>query len=307
MDNPATESNAVNLDGAAALFAAALDPEAKKEPAEETQPELKAEETQTEETPAEPELVEVDIDGFKVQLPKDKADKLAAERLMQADYTRKTMAAADERKAAEAEKAKVAAERQNYVTNLARMQAQVEGALQEQQKTVDWDSLLAADPVEYLRQRHLAETRQAQLAQIQQARVSTEAQIKAEQEAAFRTHLETQQQALLAKLPEWRDEAKAKAEQAAIREFLVKEGYEPDSLNNINDARAVILARKAMLYDQMVSKASAAAKKVATLPTKVERPGGNESAPLDKRTASYQRLAKSGRVEDAASLFSSLL
>ena len=66
------------------------------------------------------------------------------------------------------------------------------------------------------------------------------------------------------------------------------------------------MARKAMLYDQMVGKAAAAAKKVATLPNKVERPGGGETQNLDKRAAAFQRLSKSGRVEDAASLIAGL-
>ena len=62
-----------------------------------------------------------------------------------------------------------------------------------------------------------------------------------------------------------------------------------------------------MLYDQMIAKASAATKKVATLPQKVERPGVSEGPNNDKRTQAYQRLAKSGKVEDAAALFANLL
>ena len=69
----------------------------------------------------------------------------------------------------------------------------------------------------------------------------------------------------------------------------------------------VVTARKAMLFDQMVAKAQAAEKKVATLPTKVEKPGSGSAPSLDRRTAGYQRLSKSGRVEDAAGLIASLL
>lgn len=47
---------------------------------------------------------ELDIDGFKLKLPKSKAEKLNAERLMQADYTRKTQAHAEEVKAFEAKR-----------------------------------------------------------------------------------------------------------------------------------------------------------------------------------------------------------
>jgi hypothetical protein len=86
----------------------------------------------------------------------------------------------------------------------------------------------------------------------------------------------------------------------------VHEGYEPQSLSQITDARAVVLARKAMLYDKVVAKASAAAKKVASLPTRMERPGVSEQG-LDRRTSAYQRLSKSGSLNDAADIFASLL
>ena len=252
-------------------------------------------------------MVEVDIDGFKVSLPKEKAEKLEAERLMQADYTRKTMAAADERKAATAEAQKAIAERTQYSQNLQRMQAQLEGALQEQSKAVNWEQLLQTDPVEYLKQQHLAQSRQAALQQNYAEQQRVNAQIQAERETAHSRHLQQQQETLLAKLPEWKDEAKAKADKTAIRDYLSSQGFEADELAQVSDARSVILARKAMLYDQMVSKAQAAAKKVSTLPNKVERPGGGEPQNLDRRAASYQRLSKSGRVEDAASLIAGIL
>jgi hypothetical protein len=58
------------------------------------------------EAPAEDEE-ELDIHGHKVKLPKSAAEKLAAERLMQADYTRKTQELADTRKAFEAERSQL--------------------------------------------------------------------------------------------------------------------------------------------------------------------------------------------------------
>jgi hypothetical protein len=62
-----------------------------------------------------------------------------------------------------------------------------------------------------------------------------------------------------------------------------------------------------MLYDQMIAKASVAAKKVAAAPQRVERSAGGESNALDKRTAAFQRLQKTGRPEDAAGLFAQFL
>lgn len=311
-----SNTGAIGTNEAAELFASLMDTSAdagaqqEKDPKEKEPAQAKDAPGATTEEPAASEdaaeMVEVDIDGFKISLPKDKAEKLDAERLMQADYTRKTMQAAEVRKTAEAETQKAQQERQTYAANLQKISAQLEGALQEQGK-VDWESLLQNDPVEYLKQQHLAQVRQAQLARVQQESAKVAAIQQAEQQEAYATHIKAQQEQLLAKLPEWKDDVRAKADRTALREYLTDQGYETRDIDTIADARAVILARKAMLYDQMVVKASAAAKKVSTLPTKFERPGGGESQTLDRRGAAYQRLSKSGRVEDAAEVFASLL
>lgn len=315
MDNPTTGSNGpLDVNQASSLFSAALDaPTEPLEPEKQAaaEPEAAPPETEATEAPQEAEAqapeaeptVTVKIDGKDVELP---LSELKNGYQRQADYTRKTMEAAEQRKAAEAERSQAHQERQAYAVNLQRMQAQLEGALQQQQQT-NWEELLQSDPVEYLRQQHQAQARQAQLGQVyaEQQRVAALQQAEAQQ--AQMRHLQSQQQDLLAKLPEWRDDAKSKAEKVAIRDYLAQQGYEPDAINNIADARAVILARKAMLYDQMVGKASAAAKKVATLPTKVERPGMGGNTGIEPRTAALLRLNKSGKVEDAARAFATIL
>ncbi|WP_288082243.1 hypothetical protein [Pseudomonas sp.] len=312
MDNPSPESSTtpLNLDGAAAAFADILEPKA-AEATEEAQP---TEAAATQEQPApeatdapDVEMVEIDVDGYKVALPKDKAEKLEAERLMQADYTKKTMAAAEERKAAQAQSQQALQERQAYAQNLSRMQAQLEGALAEQNQSVNWQQLLETDPQQYLQQKHLWEQRQAALQQTYAQQQHLASIHQAEQQQRFQSHLQAQQQELLAKLPEWKDESKAKAEKVALREYLLSQGYDAQSVSNVADAKAVLLARKAMLYDQMISKAQVATKKVATLPSKVERPGSGANPSLDKRSGAFQRLSKSGSVDDAAAVFATLL
>lgn len=308
MDNPSEGSTGpLDVNQASSLFSEALDPEkqAAAEPAA-APPEAEAAEASPEAEAQAPEAeptVTVKIDGKDVEVP---LSELKNGYQRQADYTRKTMEVSEQRRAAEAERSQALQERQAYAANLQRMQAQLEGALQQQQQT-NWEELLQSDPVEYLKQQHQAQARQAQLNQVyaEQQRISALQQAEAQQ--AHLRHLQAQQDALLAKLPEWKDDARSRAEKVAIREYLAQQGYEPDAINNIADARAVILARKAMLYDQMVGKASAAAKRVSTLPTKVERPGTGDNPGLDRRSSAYQRLSKTGKAEDAAALFASIL
>lgn len=312
MDNPSQEPSALTTESAAALFANLGAPEAEVErkPDEELDIPAKVEEpAETAETEAGPEveeddpLVTVKIDGKAVEV---KLSELKNGYQRQADYTRKTQEVSEVKRAAEAEFSKAQQERQTYAQNLQRLQVQTETMLQQQQG-IDWNALLESDPVEYLKQQRIAQEQHAKLGQIQaeQQRVQQQEQQEAQQRHA--QHLQDQREQLLAKIPAWKDEAKAKTEKAALRDFLLAEGYDDETVGNLADSRAVVIARKAMLYDQMVAKASAAAKKVSTLPTRVERPGVGDSQALDKRSSAFQKLSKTGRAEDSVALFASLL
>jgi hypothetical protein len=303
-DNPVTESKEVNVNEAVALFDKVFNPvEETKETTEEVKEEPKADPEKptevVEESTEDDPLVTVKIDGKEVEV---KLSELKNGYQRQSDYTRKTMEVSEQRKTAEAETQKAHQERADYAQNLQKMAIQLEGALQEQQKT-DWDALLQSDPVEYLKQQHLFQQRQATLQQNLQEQQKVAVQAQAEQQKAYQSHLVKQQEELLAKLPEWKDEAKAKADKAAMRDYLIKQGYDDSAINAVADHRAVVMARKAMLYDQMIDKAKVAAKQVSKLPQKVERPGTGSNPGLDKRSAVFQKLEKSGSVEDAAAAF----
>ena len=318
MDNPVTDSATapLGMDEAAvelaSLFSPAAPAKAEKKDAKPDddaliaaiEPDAAASGDDAATTADTDPVVTVKVDGKERQVPM--SEVLKGYQLAQASSERFEQAATA-RKEADALTAKATQERQTYANNLQRMQVQLEGALAEQQSSVDWDALLQSDPVEFLKQKHLAERRQAAL-QTNYAEQRKVAEVEqAETQKAYAETLKNQHGAMIAKIPEWADEGKAKAGKAALGEYLIKEGFDEGAVANINDAKTVVLARKAMLYDQLMSKASAAAKRVATLPTKVERPGVGDSPGLDRRGSAYQRLNKSGRVEDAAAVFASLL
>lgn len=303
MDNPTPEPSALNIDSASAALANLVDPPEREEPELEAvvEDEAQAEPEAAEQTEEDP-LVTVKIDGKTLEIP---LSELKNGYQRQVDYTKKTMEVSEQRRAAEAEIARAYQERQTYIQNLQRLQIQDETALQQQ--NIDWAALLRSDPVEYLEQQRIAQERQARLQQVYAEQQRIASQQQAEQAEAQTRHLVQQREELLAKLPEWKDAAKAKAEQSALRDYLLEAGYEPSAIDTLSDAKSVIVARKAMLFDQMMSKASAASKRVTALPTRVERPGQGDNPSLDRRTSAYQKLSKSGRVEDAASLFASFI
>jgi hypothetical protein len=313
LDTPSDSiSTALDTNSAASLFAEMLDPSAKTEQVD-TDIELKKAKEAPEDAQANPDdaaeaeaddpVVTIKVDGKDIDVPLSELKKGYQK---DASANQRFEQAAEMRKTAEAERAKAQTERATYANNLQRIQVQLESALQQQQQ-INWQALLESDPVEYLKQQRLATERQAVLQRTyaEQNQLATMAQ--AEQAQSFQQHLAAQQQDLLAKLPAWKDESKAKAEKTALREYLIEQGFDANSVENITDAKAVVMARKAMLYDQMLSKASVAAKKVSQLPTRVERSGNGDNPGMDRRSAAFQKLSKSGRVEDAANLFAGLI
>jgi hypothetical protein len=164
-----------------------------------------------------------------------------------------------------------------------------------EQSQIDWHRLRETDPNEFLKQWHLYSERQANLQRVQGEQQQLNAKAEAEQAEQIKTFVREQQEQLLAKLPEWKDQAKAKAGQVELVNWLKSNEYPPELLSLVDRSSHLIVGlRKAMLYDQMMDKASAAAKKVSNLPQKVEKPGGGESNATDGRTTAMKQLAKSG-------------
>lgn len=266
------------------------------EQSEAEQPELE-EDTQDE---AKPEIFTVKVDGKEVEVTLDELQKGYSRTQ---DYTRKTQQVAEARKAAEAELQAVRAEREQYAQLLTALSEQVKTAAEPQ---IDWDRLYQEDPIEYVRQREVMRENREKAAAIQaeQARLAEISQ--KEQMVQFQALKAKESDALIEALPAWKDPAKAKAEKAMLVEFGQKMGFTPQELGNIFDHRVVLALRKAALYDQMQAKRANI--KPANNGPRPAKPGaaGRVSQMSDSARAN-QRLAKTGRVDDAASAIELLL
>lgn len=311
---------ALDVNGGAAAFAALLDPPtadpAVDDGAQNTNsdpdadPDVDADVNDPDVDPdadsdpdAEPQTFTVKIDGKEVEVS---LDELKNGYQRQSDYTKKTMEAADQRKTADAAIQQATQERQQYASELQRMAHQLEGALQ-QQSQIDWNALIESDPVEYLKQQQLLQQRQALYRENMQEQQQLAQQFQNEQAQALQSYLSEQQDSLLAKLPDWKDDAKAKADKAAISEFLKKEGFGDEDISSIADHRHVLIARKAMLYDQVMANAKLQAKKVQEAPQRVVKPGVKTDGNTDGRSVAAKRHEKSGTVESAAAVFAQFL
>ena len=242
----------------------------------------------------------VKIGGEEVDVP---LDELLKGYSRTADYTRKTQAIAEARKQAEVELRQAREERQRYAQTL---EALDQSLKQLQPPEIDWDRLYQENPVEWVRQREIARSRQEQAAWVQtQKQALVEKQQQEEQAEAEKT-LEAERSKLLEALPEWRDAEKARTEKAKIVEYATERlGFSVEEISDIYDARAVLALRKAMMFDELMSKRD------KLRPTIVQKAkpmrAGTASTPQSSKVmaskTALSRLAKSGSTRDAAALF----
>lgn len=249
----------------------------------------------------QPQVFSVKVDGKEIEVT---LEELQQGYSRTQDYTRKTQQIAETRKQVEAEAAAIRAEREQYAQLLGALQQQLESA---GEQPIDWDRLYAEDPIEWVRQRELVRDKQERQAAIQseQQRLSQLTQQQRAEE--MKATLAKESEELIKAIPEWKDEKKAKAEKALLIEFGQKVGYSEEELKNVFDHRAVITLRKAALYDQMVSKRKDIKPVVNNGPRPVKPSAAGRVSSTTEATRAKQRLAKTGRVDDAASAIELLL
>lgn len=265
---------------------------------EESSEEVEGEEEEGEEEAPRDEKFVVKVDGKEIEVPKD---ELIRGYQREADYTRKTQKLAEERKLVESEFQQVRGEREQYSQILGQLQQK----LQEfEPPEPDWNRLEVEDPTEYARQwtSHQRRNQQKYAVQAEQERLN---QVR---QAELQKHMQQTMVAEVArlkeKIPEWSSPEKAKAEGKALLEYGQNLGFSEQELNTITDSRALLALHKAWKYDQMMSKRPEFQAKIKKAP-KMVTPGsaGSVSSKSSDLNNAKKRLAQTGSVRDAASLF----
>ena len=267
---------------------------------EETPTEQSEEEEETKED-EQPQTFTVKVDGKEVTVT---LDELQQGYSRTQDYTRKTQQIAEVRKQVEQEAQAIRAERAQYAQLLGALEQQVQQAAQPQ---IDWDKLYQEDPIEWVRQKELVRENQAKYEAIQSEQQRLAEISRQEQAQSMQAFLAQEQEKLMEILPEWKDPVKAKAEKALLIEFGQKSGFQPDELKNIFDHRVVNVLRKAALYEQMMSKRGNIKPVVNNGPRPAKPGAAGRVSTTSESTRAKQRLAKTGRVQDAVSAIELLL
>lgn len=223
--------------------------------------------------------------------------------LREADYTRKTMALAEDRKAFEHARAEVAQQRESYGYALARLEDFFSDAGDEEELA----QLRQTDPAEYAARLADRQLRLQQLEQLRAEQWRVEAEQAEHDAIAHAHHLYEEHGRLLHVLPHWADEARARADSEEIARYGVKLGLSPQELGTIGDHRLVKALLDAARWDALQAKKPAVQARVAAV--KTARPGtrGGGGSRSSELARSKQRLAQSGRVQDAAAAIELLL
>lgn len=248
----------------------------------------------------EVQLVTVVVNGKTEQIPLDEAVK-GYQR--QADYSRKTAALSEERKGFEAERQMVTQERAQYAQLLGALQQQLQAAAAQEP---DWQRLYDTDPLEYVRQKDVWRERQDKLsaAQFESQRLTA---MQAQEQQNYLAKLVQENRAKLTEaIPAWKDTKKWETDRPKLLEYGQKLGFTAEELNQTYDSRAVVALYKAMQFDALNANRP---QPVTNKGPKSAPAGSASTAPktTSEVTKAKQRLAQTGRIGDAASLFEAFL
>ena len=185
------------------------------------------------------------------------------------------------------------------------MEATLKGELENEP---DWSALYEADPIAYVREKDIWNEKKQKLQAVQAESQRLQQESAMEQQKKLQQFVEYGNQQLLEQIPEWQDNEVASKEKMAIRDYGVNVlGYTPQEMDSVYDYRVLLGLRNAWLQHKTVqaTKVKPTEKKAAA---RTARPGTSNvpksTTPVKK---ARQKLAKTGKVQDAAKLFEQLL
>lgn len=234
---------------------------------------------------------EIDYEGAKYKVPKTLKEAF----LRQQDYTQKTQAVAEQRKAIEAQAAEIqqrAEAQQQHIAEYAEVHS-IDSQLK-QYSQINWSELIDSDPVQAMKldrqMRELQQRREEVVSSVTQKQ--QQHQMQAQQEAAKR--LQDGRAVLEREIKGWSPEV---AKELSVYGRSI--GFSQEELAQVSNPKAVILLHKAWQLDQLMKKAATQKEK----PTPQEKPvtritasnGTAKKSPAQMSDAEYAKWRKTAR------------
>ena len=217
------------------------------------------------------------------------------------DYTKKSQALAEQRKAIEAERGhleQVKQERQAYAQKLQAL----DSFLTQQHQGVDLEVLKETDPIGYAVAVAEQSQREKQLAVVRNEQQRIAQQQQAEQQASLQSHLRQESEKLVSLIPELAT-PQGDAVRKQIRDYAKSVGWTDQELSSVYDSRAVQTLYKAMKYEQLQKSKPELNKKLQSAPKMMRSGTSVPQARSSQDKQVMQRLRETGKVADAAKAF----
>lgn len=222
----------------------------------------------------------------------------------EAVFTRKSQALAEQRKTQEAEFNAVRGERAKYAT----LMSQLEQALQDNAgPEPDWAKVQTEQPDQFPALWAQWQQRKEEIAVVAAERQKAQAATQRDSYEAHQRYLHEEQTKLLDAIPEWKDAEKAKAGKAELVAYAEQVGFSKEDLSQVADHRAVLLLRKAMLFDKAQAAKPAIVQRIEKVKAVIPGAAASQKKPADAGVKARMRLAKTGSIEDAAAAFGNML
>ena len=203
--------------------------------------------------------------------------------LMQSDYTKKSQANAEAKKALEADQAKTVAlnsQLESTITNF-------EQSLKTEASKIDWEDLRENNTPEYLRQKELIGLKAKQL---QKAK----ADMKAKQDAEYTSYITEQQGHLLKSQPTWADTKQREADIALIDTYVSEAGFNETEIKELVNHKIMNAILDAARYKELVNKSETTKKAVQKAPNVVKATKKKTTQTNTGEVDWYAKPAKSG-------------
>lgn len=232
----------------------------------------------------------------------------------EAHVTRKSQALAEERKAFEESKAAGLTVIQQQIGEVAAVSQLLEQQLTSQYNSIDWNSLRAQNPSEWVALRQEFTDRVNQINGMKaRANQVLQEQIKNQELRSLdakKNIILREAEALRVAIPDWNDPEVAMKEHAAMAKFVSDiYGIAPADLDEVVDHRHILILRDAMKYREGLAQQTATKKKIASLP-RIVKPGSKSTNGAAQRTAEQEkivRLKKTGHIKDLEAVLASRL
>ena len=260
-----------------------------------------AEETEyQEEETQEPQRFKVKVDNEEVEVT---LEELQQGYSRTKDYTKKTQALAETRKAVEAERARIEEAKQLRDTYAQRLEV-IEKLLAQDQGEENLAELRDSDPIGYAIKIAERSEKEKQLQAVRAEKQKIAQQQESDRQQALQSHLQQEAVKLREMIPEFRDEAKAEIARKDIRTYAKSVGFSDEELSQVYDSRAVKTLYNAMMYEKLMKGKTDAVKKVQSAPKVLKAGnGGQVNAENDATKRQMQKLKQTGKKSDAAKLF----